>query len=141
MVDGETVTYKDQVMAVEENEGKVCYYIEAVEAGGNLLEFKERSVSNTKCIKMEPSVYIPNAFTPGSDSFNDVFVPEINFIPSNNYYFAIFSRYGKIIFETTSPEQGWDGGSSPTGVYNYLLRFENIDGVPLERIGSVTLLR
>ena len=54
-------------------------------------------------------LYAPNAFTPDLDGLNDVFLPVISGITSDNYVFRIFDRWGHIIFETFQTNDPWIG--------------------------------
>jgi gliding motility-associated-like protein len=54
-----------------------------------------------------PSIYIPNAFTPNKDNRNDWL-----FVRGNNItelYFVIYDRWGEVVFETNSQSEGWNG--------------------------------
>lgn len=55
-----------------------------------------------------PYFYIPNAFTPNKDSRNDTFGPIITGQVSE-YFFAIYNRYGQLVFSSKQPNIGWDG--------------------------------
>ncbi len=50
----------------------------------------------------------PNAFTPNGDGLNDTFKPIMQ-CKAEAYSLKIFDRWGKMIFETTDPSEGWDG--------------------------------
>jgi gliding motility-associated-like protein len=94
----------------------------------------------------EISFHIPTGFTPDDDGRNEVFRPLGNGIVANDYYMAVYDRWGEIIFETNDLNKGWDGkvkGNSiaKPGVYTYIIRFFDTYGVPHERAGSVSLLR
>lgn len=91
------------------------------------------------------SVYLPNAFTPNDDNFNDNFEPKGNFILNS---LNVYNKSGHVIFETTGPDRSWDGkansGSSAivqTGSYNYLLKVTDVAGTPYEYNASVMLYR
>jgi gliding motility-associated-like protein len=87
--------------------------------------------------------YIPNAFSPNGDGYNDVFYIYGKAISSVN--FSIFDRWGEKVFESNDLGSGWDGVFKGTfmqpGVFVYYaeLYFENGDKV--EEKGSITLLR
>jgi gliding motility-associated-like protein len=53
-------------------------------------------------------VYVPSAFTPNGDGINDVFRPEVLGTVSN-YFFAVYDRYGQLVFSSKEPGAGWDG--------------------------------
>ena len=89
------------------------------------------------------SIFIPNAFTPNGDGKNDFFTPSILDVLS--FEFRVFNRYGKLIFESTTTGESWDGSfkgkKSPDGVYVFQLKYVDLDKLPYERFGHVTLLR
>ncbi|MBL7955921.1 MAG: PKD domain-containing protein [Flavobacteriales bacterium] len=92
------------------------------------------------------SVYAPNAFTPDGDGVNAVFLPMIRDDVPSDHDMRIFDRWGREVFRTTDPGQGWDGsvdGAGPkTDVYVWKLRSRNrVDGIMREYIGHVTVLR
>jgi gliding motility-associated-like protein len=91
------------------------------------------------------AIYIPNAFTPNGDGFNDVFQPVV--CPVESYQLFIFNRWGEMIWTTEDRTEPWNGqviGGSEVAqdeVYIYVLKLV-IDGGNSKRItGSVTLLR
>ncbi len=63
------------------------------------------NITQKSCME---GVYLPKAFSPNLDGKNDVFKPLI-FGNVQGYEFKIFNRYGKIVFSSTKPGQGWDG--------------------------------
>jgi gliding motility-associated-like protein len=54
--------------------------------------------------------YVPNAFTPDDDEFNQTFKPVFTsgFDPFD-FNMTIFDRWGEVVFETENHEIGWDG--------------------------------
>ncbi len=95
-------------------------------------------------------VYIPNAFTPNGDGFNDVFKPVFD-CNLSLYEFTIFDRWGREVFRSDEPSTPWNGGGASegefflqNGIYNYILSYSNgeldIDDVKVIR-GNVTLVR
>jgi gliding motility-associated-like protein len=92
--------------------------------------------------------YIPNAFTPNGDGYNDLFF--IYGRGVEEMRLRIFNRWGELIFETTDQSQGWDGTYRGEllnpDVFVYELRMNFCDGSRLDsgnsfRKGSVTLIR
>jgi gliding motility-associated-like protein len=89
-------------------------------------------------------VQIPNAFTPNGDGTNDVFRPIFG-QPVTGYRFLIFNRWGQQLLVSQDPTRGWDGrwngGEAPSGVFYYILDFQDVDGKRHQKSGSVTLIR
>ena len=54
-----------------------------------------------------PSFFVPTAFSPNADLWNNVFIPQGNNI--FNFNMKIYDKWGSLIFETNSLEIGWDG--------------------------------
>ncbi len=76
------------------------------------------------------TMYVPNAFTPNGDGYNDVFKP--TFICSKEiveYKMNIYNRWGNKVFESTSFEKGWNGENKLYGGdmnnYFYLIEYTN----------------
>jgi large repetitive protein len=91
--------------------------------------------------------YVPNAFTPNGDAYNNRFEPVFysGYDPSS-YTLYIFNRWGEIIFESHDVNQGWDGTFQDRmmqdDVYQWLILFE--DSVTDERYrfdGHVSLVK
>ncbi|HMK24840.1 MAG TPA: T9SS type B sorting domain-containing protein [Chitinophagaceae bacterium] len=56
----------------------------------------------------EKGLYVPTAFTPNADGKNDNFKPSI-FGNVLQYQFAVYSRWGEIVFSTNKIDEGWNG--------------------------------
>ncbi|MDQ3191490.1 MAG: gliding motility-associated C-terminal domain-containing protein [Bacteroidota bacterium] len=134
--------YEDHVADYYYSNGEFCYFIQAVEEQGNVHFFKEKSNSNQKCIEQAPFMYVPNAFTPQGN--NPIFKPVFSFVEPTTYNFSIYNRWGEKFFETTSPQEGWDGftnsGMAPTGAYIYKISYGSAFGEPFLKTGTVTLI-
>jgi gliding motility-associated-like protein len=93
------------------------------------------------------SFYVPNAFTPDGDEFNNTFNPVLSEgIDPYSYHLTIFDRWGETLFESLDIETGWDGTYYgklvKEGVYAWKITFTNsLNAESFERHGSVTLLR
>ncbi|MCX6230975.1 MAG: gliding motility-associated C-terminal domain-containing protein [Bacteroidetes bacterium] len=87
-------------------------------------------------------IYVPNSFTPLG--YNSVFKPIGEIVITKSYYFAIYNRWGQLLFETTDINQGWDGRFNgeyvQAGAYIYYLKIDNGYEDPFEKIGTVTLI-
>jgi len=104
-------------------------------------------------------MYIPNAFSPNGDGKNDIFRPIGTGFSQveEDYSLEIFDRWGKRIFLTKSPENGWNGKNDngngeyvPNGVYVYKVtsiksteRWEDgeFNTTPFEYIGHITFFK
>ena len=73
--------------------------------------------------------YVPNAFTPDGDEFNQIFLPVFTsgFDPYD-YNFQVFNRWGEILFESNNYETGWDGTYAgklvQEGIYTWQIEFK-----------------
>lgn len=87
--------------------------------------------------------FIPNAFTPNGDGLNDIFKPITD--GNQEFTFTIFNRWGQLVFQTSNPNDGWDGTyeghEEEMGVYVYELRTVFTNGRVKTAQGNVTLIR
>ena len=64
--------------------------------------------AQTKVIdRCDPSILVPDIFTPNSDNLNDNFQVFPAYI--KEYNLKIFNRWGELIFTSKDPEDRWDG--------------------------------
>lgn len=102
-------------------------------------------VETSILIESEVSIFVPNGFTPNDDGVNDGFAPVV--FGLSEYQLQIYNRWGELVFESKDPGQFWTGNHSfgdyyvPDGVYVYLLRGLDSSALPVERSGSITLIR
>jgi len=94
-------------------------------------------------INEENLIYLPVSFTPNGDGLNDVFLPKgLGF---KNYTLRIFDRWGTMIYDSGSTNQGWDGKAKGVvcqdGVYVYQIVIIDNDGKQHTKTGHVTLLK
>ena len=127
LIGNDEFIYIDNVAEYNRSNGEFCYYIEAIEGSDNLLGFKENSLSNKVCSRINSSDWIPSAFTPDDNGVNDIFFPVLNFIDITEYQFSVYNRWGNKLFYTTDIDQGWDGLGHKTGVYVYFISFKDSD--------------
>ena len=102
----------------------------------------------TECGKIPPvigcikgtSIFLPNAFTPNGDGFNDVFYPHTGYGIKEIISFKIYDEAEILIFQesnisvgvlTNDPERGWWNGKLPDGsfqdgIYNYTVVVANL---------------
>jgi gliding motility-associated-like protein len=93
--------------------------------------------------------YVPNTFSPNDDNLNEVFIPVLNGYDPTDYHFAIYDRWGILIFETSDPNKGWNGTFKGTGTtysendaYVWKLNLRPIGSRErLELMGTLTLFK
>ena len=94
--------------------------------------------------KIDPGLYVPNAFTPNGDGINDVFRPILIGMKTLKY-FKVFNRTGELIFSTSVQNKGWDGTfkgkSQDADVYVWIVDGIDYQNKEIFRKGSVTLIR
>lgn len=91
-------------------------------------------------------LFVPNAFTPDGDNYNEVFNPKGFGISDEDYQFIIFNRWGDIIFESRDPNIGWDGEhnglrKSQDGVYTWVVYYKDVADRKYKKEGHVSVLR
>ena len=98
-------------------------------------------------INEETIFYVPNAFTPNGDEYNNEFTPVITSgYDIYNYSFFLYNRWGEIIFESHDPSKGWNGNyngtPAPDGLYTWRmdLKLKNNDDKETYS-GHVTLIK
>jgi gliding motility-associated-like protein len=103
------------------------------------------SVIKQVIVEIGYKLYLPSAFTPNNDGYNDRFrvygedVAEISIL--------IYNRWGQLMYTSYDMENGWDGKvrlkeePAPGGVYVYKIKAIHKDGLNTNYEGIVTLLR
>lgn len=82
---------------------------------------------------------IPNVFTPNGDGNNDIFtIPGAQGL--RNFKCQVFNRWGRMVYEWTDPNEGWDGSDATDGVYFYIVTGKRAGGEEYTEKGQVTLL-
>ena len=91
--------------------------------------------------------FVPNAFTPNGDQFNQTFMPIIDHgVSEGSYELLIFNRWGELIFTSRDTNIGWDGTYNgetvKDDVYIWTLKFKHLySDKRTELTGHVTLFR
>ena len=107
------------------SEPGICYKIVASEEQGNL----QFSQSNTACVYLKPTIFIPNVFSPNADGRNDLFLPLG--IGIKSFVMEIYNRWGELVYLGSEKDQGWDGTltthvPAPVGVYVFVIHATGI---------------
>jgi gliding motility-associated-like protein len=109
------------------------YVIRAIESSG-----ESESWSNSVQFDFEHPVYIPNVFTPNSDSFNQFF--EIKNIQLYaNSRLIIVDRWGMPVLERNGYVNDWDGDDLAGGVYFYILSLNRNNIKPMK--GTLSIIK
>lgn len=146
-------TEKQEAFSDKVLEKEVIKPIEITEESKSLENLKEEKievVSETKTIapeieevKTRVQLFIPNAFTPESGNENSIFKPA--FTEVKEYRMDIYASNRGLVFSTNNIEEGWDGNykgnPQPTGVYVYIVKFTNADGITSTQKGKLMLIR
>lgn len=92
--------------------------------------------------------FVPNAFTPNNDGYNDRFKIYHNCLITN-FKLKIFNRWGENIFQSEDLNTSWNGTNNgqlvPAGVYVWMMEYETVgvDGQLEKRLdkGEIVLIR
>ncbi len=95
------------------------------------------------------NVGVPNAITPNNDGRNDIFHPlyEMGCI-FNSYNMKVFNRWGKLVFQSSDINNGWDGTINgklqPQESYLYVIEYTldaKFNEPPVRKSGTFLLIR
>lgn len=90
-------------------------------------------------------IFVPNIFSPNGDAHNDE-LQVYGTLCVDDFHWAIYDRWGELVFETTDPNQKWDGTYKgkmlDPAVFVYRLSYMEITtGEAKEAHGNVTLVK
>ena len=107
---------------------------------------KDSSIIYVRVIE-EMIFYVPNAFTPDGDEYNNSFQPVFySGFDDQTYSFRIYNRWGEMLYESHDPKVGWDGTFQghlvQDGVYTWSISFKSKENSePYKYTGFVTLIK
>jgi len=124
--------------------GTTTTYTLYVKDSNNCVDSADITITVKQACADDKDIFIANIFSPNSDGKNDVLNVEGNGI--TNLYWAIYDRWGNLLFETTDQAQGWDGtknGSAmETGTYVYYLKAVCIkNNAEIKLKGNVSIVK
>ena len=94
-------------------------------------------------VNSKTNLYVPNAFSPDNDGFNDEFKVYGNNIEALNL--VVYDRWGEIVFQSNSQQIGWDGTFKGEALNNatfvYLLKVRTAEGEDIIQKGDINLLK
>src|SRR5690606_37577325 len=106
----------------------------------------------TSLYSIGESILVPSAFAPAAANPKDRrLIVFGNDIMNEDFFFRIFNRWGKLVYETNSFAEassvGWGGLNKDTremeqfGVYSYVLQFRVYNRDIERKTGTITLFR
>ena len=93
-------------------------------------------------IEEEYNLFAPTTFTPNGDGLNDVFIPVALTVMDVDFTMSIFTREGKLVYQTNSANRPWDGKftsdnqNAPLGAYVWVVSIKGEEAYK----GSITLM-
>lgn len=119
--------------------GAGTYKVAGTNACGTFRDSVKIEMEHCAC-----KAFIPNAFSPNGDQHNDEYRVRTN-CNATDFSLSIFNRFGQRIFQTTSPDKGWNGSfngqPSDVGTYFFFLKYKGPRGDLFERKGDLALIR
>ncbi|WAC11215.1 T9SS type B sorting domain-containing protein [Dyadobacter pollutisoli] len=101
------------------------------------------SFSNILNYKRSAGVFVPQAFSPNGDGYNDVLETKSTQLQSFN--FSVLNRWGQVVFHSDDLAKNWDGTingtNAPVGSYVYKMTFVDDINQTVEKSGTFMLLR
>lgn len=119
------------------------------------LNVKVEGISEQGCIALDTlnvkvdtdvNIYIPNIFSPNEDLKNDdYYISPFGKSLGEIEYFNIYDRFGGLVWASIDGDAKWDGRDEngnklSVGVYTYILVASLINGDPVKRAGTITII-
>lgn len=104
--------------------------------------------SSTLIVDVPPdfSFFLPNALTPNEDGLNDLYKGKGFIRYLDDFSMTIYNRWGQQVFQTTNPNEGWNGRWQNTGkkcqagVYVVQVELSNARGKRERIVGKATIV-
>jgi gliding motility-associated-like protein len=122
--------------------GSVSVILTATNSSGCI----DTAMVTLEITKPESFIEVPNVFTPNGSGPAENEIMKVRSKAIRDFSMKIFDRWGILITELTTPENGWDGTTkagkqASDGTYFYVLTATGYDEVSYLKKGSFTLLR
>ncbi len=115
-----------------------CYRIKGTKIGTDTVTW-----SNDVCFNFDPIIFIPNAFSPDNDEFNNFFIMKGGALKTVEI--MVYNRWGEKLWTGFDINAKWDGKykgkDQPQDVYMYYCKYSGFDGRKYSTKGTITLLR
>ena len=129
----------DPVAVFSEGMDSVRYFVTATSQYG----CKGTTNVLVKVFSTGPDIFVPNAFTPGGPT-NNVFRPIPVGIEKMDY-FRVYNRWGRLVYETTTMGEGWDGKLNgqvmDSGTYVWMVQGVSYTNKLVFHKGTMVLVR
>lgn len=105
----------------------------------------EANASRTLRIIEQVQMFIPNAFTPNGDGYNDIWKWAVR--GADELLVEIYDQNSKLIFESNEIDFSWNGSVNggdyiaEDGIYQFRIKARSNGGTWEEQTGAVTLIR
>ncbi len=137
--------FSDGTSSIEEDATKTFTSLGGYEIC--LTAYNNAGCEDTYCrsivIEYEGVIDVPSAFSPNGDGANDILY--VRGFGVKEMDFRIFNRWGELVFQSNSLDDGWDGtlrgADQEVEVYVYTLTGEFDDGDKFDLQGNISLLR
>jgi gliding motility-associated-like protein len=118
-----------------------AYTVIGIDANGCRAEETVSIIVDIRCNELfVPTIFSPNSNGPAANEQVCVFsncIAEMDF--------AIYNRWGQLVFETKNPKECWDGTKDGkevvSGVYAYRLFVKQLNGSSISKNGNITLVK
>jgi gliding motility-associated-like protein len=118
-----------------------AYTVIGIDANGCRAEETVSIIVDIRCNELfVPTIFSPNSSGPAANEQVCVFsncIAEMDF--------AIYDRWGQLVFETKNPKECWDGTKDGkevvSGVYAYRLFVKQLNGSSISKNGNITLVK
>jgi len=87
----------------------------------------------------DAAFFEPSGFTPNGDGVNDIYL--IKGFLGSSFEMRIYDRWGREVFMTRDPNQGWDGADEEPGVFMVRFLYRDQNDKEKEKITHITLYR
>lgn len=124
--------------------GAYYYQVKATE-GFNTNDQGYNAISESNSIRLiqPPMVFVPNAFSPNDDSYNDVWGVSHAFVKV--YDMKVFNRWGQKVWENDFKGTQWDGkvngAIAGNDVYIWIITYKGWDNKFYTQKGTVTVMQ
>ncbi len=115
-------------------------YIIGITTSSGCLTVDTQLVKTIKSVE----IYVPNAFTPNNDGYNDYLRPLLKGVKELRY-FRVYNRFGQLLYQAKAEGKGWDGAingtQQPPQTVVWVLEAVGVDNEIYHKRGTAVLIR